>query len=182
MRNTLFDPDTVSNTFNNLAKGRHAYRILSAKASQKEGTDEIAINVVFKHLGTNETHTHHYPISAAGDRGRIARSHMKDLWDSTGLTGSPGLDRLPNFTDKVVEIEASQTDPKDDAEGRTFTNIRGTWPYKGPAVETPKFNQPEDPDDKIDTTPAPAPAAPAKTTAPAAAAAPSKKWKDRVKK
>lgn len=175
MRSTLFDPDTVSNTFNNLAKGRHAYKIVSAKASQKEGTDEIAINVVFKHLKTNETHTHHYPISAAGDRGRIARSHMKDLWDSTGLTGQPGIDRLPNFTDKVVEIEASQTDPGDDSEGRSFTNIRGTWAYKGPETSTPPA---EDPDDKIDDTPVPAPPAPA-----AAAAAPkSGKWKDRLKK
>lgn len=179
MNQTLFDSDTESKneqSFVNLPAGKHAYRILKMALTEKGR----GVQGAFSHLTTGKRYTHYFGIFEEGVKGVISKSDMKALWEATKLSGSIGLDRLPNFTDKVVEIDAYESDG---TEGRKFTNIRSIHPYDGPAPAS-KFNQPEDPDDKINTDPSPAPAT--KAAAPAASApattAPGKKWKDRVKK
>ncbi len=180
--NNLFDPDTTStndNAFVNLLPGRHAYKIASAAVSEKGQ----GISFGFQNVATGKRHTHLFAVLAGGERGRIAKQDMKALWDATGLSGNPGLDRLPNFVDKVVYIEAVE---KADDAGRTFANIRRIEAYDGPAPATPKLNiekpPQEDPDDKIDTTPSSndttAPAAEAPATP---ATTPAKKWAGRKK-
>lgn len=174
MNQTLFDPDTESKneqSFVNLLAGKHAYRIIKMSLTEKGR----GVQGAFAHLATGKRYTHYFGIFEEGVKGTISKSDMKALWEATKLSGSIGLDRLPNFTDKVVEIDAYESPGND---GKIFTNIRSIHPYDG-ATPAPKFNQPEDPDDKIDTTPAPASAA-KETPAPAASA--PKKWKDRLKK
>lgn len=172
--NNLFDPETVStneSSFVNLDKGRHAYRITSTSVTEKGQ----GVSVAFNKLDTGRRHTHLFAVLAGGERGRIAKGDMKALWDATKLSGNPGIDRLPNFVDKVVWIEAVES--KDVGEnGLPFTNIRRIEAYDGPApASTPPA---DDPDDRIDTTPSPAPAAEAPATP---AAGPTKKWAGRKK-
>lgn len=188
----LFDDDTVSSNesaFVNLLAGKHAYRIVKATLASKDDTDAsgrpiktiTGVNVAFEHLTQKTRHTHHYAVAAPGDRGRIAKGDMKALWQASKLQGDPGLDRLPNFTDKTVEIEAIHTSPNE--QGKVFANIRMTLPYDGPVPSSSNYNQPEDPDDKINTDPSPndtASAPPAETPAPANPA-PAKKWAGRKK-
>lgn len=171
----LFDDDTVSineSAINPLKVGKFPYRIVGAKPHEADG--KLSVVFSFQPLNDKTRHGVFFGISAEGDQGRIAKQGVKALWDATGLAGKPGLDRLPNFIDKVVEIDAYENS---NSEGKKFVNIRAITPYNGTVPAKQEYNQPED-DDKIDTspsTPAAEPVTPQEATAPAPSTKP-KKW------
>src|SRR5688572_24332857 len=107
----LFDSDTKSineSSFDDVLIGNHPYRITQAKLSAKEGR-ATGLSVSLEHLEKKSRHSIYLPIGDEGVAGRIAKSTSKAIWDATKLTGAVGPDRLPNYTDKLIWIDAYES-------------------------------------------------------------------------
>ena len=187
------DKSVNDTAIHNLPAGENVFKILPTPTlKRKPGSEDVNIAVDFE-TTAGERVSHFFCIAGAEVRARIGREGMRGLWDACGLSGTPDVNRLPNFVGKFVRIRVEHQEK----DGKTFANIREV--HKATAEEfvptTGGYSEPEDDDnvnygdgattdeqpadeqpaedvapDAPDNTPAPA-------SKPAAAAAPARSWR-----
>lgn len=148
MSNWSLDLDKVERGFVSPPIGRARYKITEMKlAVDKKDQSGKSQQVQMGFKGEGGSYSYVFKVMAANaDTQRIAKQHLAQVADASGIKGVLKPERFKSFVGKDVELEFSQSEGKGENKGKFFTNFSGAWPATADEQEEEESAEEQEPE------------------------------------